>query len=214
MFYLQGIAGQRFHGPLEELYRTAATVRTQGVRAITQEGVEFPAAATAAGGGVHAAGLGEEAVRAYRSMLQVDQERGPLYHADQIMQRRVVTVATDDAAERAWDVLTGHGIRQAPVLDAARRVVGIVSERDLLTAFNLDHGELRDALARQVADVMISPVVCADAVTDIRRIARVMLDYGVDGVPILDENEALTGFVSRGDILRAVMVDPPLSLWR
>lgn len=214
MFYLQGIAGQSFHGPLEDLRQVAAVARSRSVRAVALEGGEVGAAAAAAHGAVRAAGLGEEAVRAYRAMLQADQERGPLYHADQIMQRRVIAVATADAVERAWRVLVDHRIRQAPVLDAERRLVGIVSERDLLTAFNLDHGRVRDSLARQVVDVMISPVVCAAPVTDIRRIASVMLDYGEDGVPILDESQTLVGFVSRSDILRAVMVDPPLSLWR
>ena len=118
MFYLQGIAGQSFHGPLEDLRRVAAVARSRSVRAITLEGVEVGAAAAAAHGAVRAAGLGEEAVRAYRAMLQADQERGPLYHADQIMQRRVITVATADAAERAWRVLADHHIHQAPVLDA------------------------------------------------------------------------------------------------
>ena len=213
MFYLQGIAGQRFHGPLEDLRRTAVVMRSQGATAIGQPSTEF-ATAVASGGAVRAAGLGEEAVRAYRDMLQVDQERGPLYHADQIMRRRVVTVATGDAVDSAWQVLTDHRIHQAPVLDAGRRVVGIVGERDLLTAFNLDRGRVRDLLARQVEDVMVSPVVCAEPVTDIRRIAHVMLDYGMDGVPILDAGHALVGFVSRSDILRAVMIEPPLSLWR
>jgi CBS domain-containing protein len=41
-----------------------------------------------------------------------------------------------------------------------------------------------------------------------------MLDHGVDGVPITNETGRLVGFVSRGDILRAVVIDPPLSLWR
>ena len=50
--------------------------------------------------------------------------------------------------------------------------------------------------------------------TDIRRIARVMLDRDVDGVPIVNESGALLGFVSRSDLLRAVVADPPLSIWR
>ena len=50
--------------------------------------------------------------------------------------------------------------------------------------------------------------------TDIRRIARVMLERGVDGVPIVNDGGALLGFVSRSDILHAVVTDPPLSVWR
>jgi CBS domain-containing protein len=61
---------------------------------------------------------------------------------------------------------------------------------------------------------MTSPVVSAHPATDIRRIARVMLDYGVDGVPVVDADHALRGFISRSDMLRAVVAEPPVSLWR
>ncbi len=214
MFYVQGIAGQSFLGPLEDLRQVAGVARSRRVRAIAGEGDELGVEASVARGGTPGIGPGEEAVLAYRTMLQLDQERGPLYHASQIMQRRVIVVASDDSVEQAWRILADRNIHQAPVLDAGQRLIGLVSERDLLTALNVEHGQVRDALARRVADVMTSPVVCADPVTDIRRIARVMLDYGVDGVPIVDHSKALQGFVSRSDILRAVIVDPPLNLWR
>ena len=61
---------------------------------------------------------------------------------------------------------------------------------------------VRDVLARKVSDVMTTPVVSADPVTDIRRIAWVMLEHQVDGVPIVNETQVLVGFVSRSDILR------------
>lgn len=47
---------------------------------------------------------------------------------------------------------------------------------------------------------------------DKRCIAVVMLDHGVDGVPIMREGKRLVGFISRSDILRAVIIDLPLSL--
>jgi CBS domain-containing protein len=86
-------------------------------------------------------------------------------------------------------------------------------ERDLLTTFNLERRQARTPLRRRVADVMTSPVVSADPVTDIRRIARAMLEFNLPGVPVVNESRALVGFVTRGDILRAVIADPPLSLW-
>ena len=73
---------------------------------------------------------------------------------------------------------------------------------------------MRDVLARSVRDVMATPVVAATVLTDIRRLARVLLARDVDGVPIVNDNGELIGFVSRGDILRAVVTDPPLSVWR
>jgi len=155
-----------------------------------------------------------QAVSAYREMLRADPDRGPLYHAYQIMQRQVVSVSSEDAVEHAWQVLLEQRTHQAPVLDPGYRLVGIVSERDLLTVLNVDAGRVRDVLARKVADVMSTPVVCAHPITDIRRIAHVLLEHQVDGVPIINETEALVGFVSRSDIVRAIVADPPLSLWR
>jgi CBS domain-containing protein len=64
-----------------------------------------------------------------------------------------------------------------------------------------------------VAEVMASPVICADPVTDIRRIARVLLESGLSALPVVDDAGKLAGIVSRGDILRAALADPPLSLW-
>ena len=41
-----------------------------------------------------------------------------------------------------------------------------------------------------------------------------MLARDVDGVPITTEGGRLLGFISRSDILAAVVNDPPLSVWR
>ena len=155
-----------------------------------------------------------QAVDAYQAMLPQDLERGPLYFANQIMQPQVITVQAGDDVARAWHVLVDNQIHQAPVLDAANHLVGIVSERNLLTTLNVDDGQVRDVLARRVADVMSTPVVAATPVTDIRRIAQVMLDRDVDGVPVVSDAGTLLGFISRSDILQAVVTDPPLSIWR
>ena len=74
-------------------------------------------------------------------------------------------------------------------------------------------GEVRDVLRKRVRDVVTSPVVAATPLTDIRRIARVMLEHNVDGVPIVNDNGGLQGFISRSDILNAIVTDPPLSMW-
>lgn len=208
MFSLYGLNGPVFTGPLDAMDRLRQARRVSGVRPIDEGG---------AGGAVAAASIGsprEQAIVAYRQMLHGDLERGPLYHATQVMNAPVVTLAAGDAVARAWRVLRDRRIRQAPVVDAAARLVGIVSERDLLTAIDLEGDLVIETLQRQVADVMTTPVVAAAPATDIRHIAAVMLEQGVDGVPIADEAGRLIGFVSRSDILRAVVTDPPLSLWR
>ncbi|WP_300453510.1 CBS domain-containing protein [Accumulibacter sp.] len=203
MFAVYGLSGPIYHGTFEGLDQVAGVHRGTAVRPIAEQEPAPLFSAPAA-----------QAVSAYRAMLRGDPDRGPLYHAYQIMQRQIVSLTSTDAVEHAWRVLLERRIHQAPVLDPGYRLVGIVSERDLLTVLNVEEGRVRDVLARQVSDVMTTPVVSADPITDIRRIAWVMLEYQVDGVPIVNDAQLLVGFVSRSDILRAIITDPPLSLWR
>jgi CBS domain-containing protein len=70
-----------------------------------------------------------------------------------------------------------------------------------------------DRMALPVAQVMWTPVASVTADTDIRRVAQVLLDTHLPGLPVVDDNGTLTGFVSRTDILRAVANDPPLDVW-
>lgn len=207
MFSIYGISGQIFHGSLEEMKRVHALAKTRASRAISRDDTK-PGFETEAGRS-H-----EDAIQAYRAMLPREIERGPLYHAEQIMQRQVISVSDSDDVARAWQVLREQRIHQAPVLNDSAQLVGIVSERDLLTALNIDGGQIVESLSRRVRDVMSTPVVSAAPVTDIRRIAAVMLEHGVDGVPVTHDNGRLLGFVSRSDLLRAIVTDPPLSLWR
>ena len=217
MFSLYGLAGQNFRGTLEQLAQVPGVGRARHSRGIGLEGEEpaptFVSRLEAARGQPAPTGSYEAAAQAYRDMLHLEQERGPLYHAYQIMTREVVTLNADQPAAAAWRTLLAHGVHQAPVLEAGGHMVGLVTERDLLTTFNLERKQARTPIAHHVGDVMISPVVSADPVTDIRRIARAMLEFDLPGVPVVNETRALVGFVSRGDILRAVIANPPLSLW-
>ena len=87
MFSIHGVTGQVFSGTLEEMIRVRALAKARSARTIAQEG-DVPGVEAVAGS---TSRRQEEAVRAYRAMLPPELERGPLYHAEQIMQRRVIS---------------------------------------------------------------------------------------------------------------------------
>ena len=77
-------------------------------------------------------------------------------------------------------------------------------------------GAIQQAIAlarRPVSEVMVSPVATVSADTDLRRVAQVFLDTGLPALPVTDEDGRCSGFISRTDILRAMVADPPLDLW-
>jgi CBS domain-containing protein len=71
----------------------------------------------------------------------------------------------------------------------------------------------RARLAQPVTTVMWSPVPSTAPGTDLRRVAALLLDTGLPGLPVADDSGAVLGFVSRSDLLRALATDPPLDLW-
>jgi acetoin utilization protein AcuB len=60
---------------------------------------------------------------------------------------------------------------------------------------------------------MTTRVISATVATDIREIARIMLDERIHAVPILDGNRHPIGIVSSQDLLRGIANHGPLELW-
>lgn len=226
MFSVYGTTGQTFRGTLEEL-RTigpaAGLSRARSVRPIGQEAQDH--------GPSHFADLlpshtGEPptdiahraALAAYSDASKPELPRQPLTRVDAIMSTKVLTVPDSANVEQAWGVLSEHGIGQAPVVSAEGVLVGLLSRAELMRADRLPQPDShplvwRALLAQSVVDVMWTPVPSVAVDTDIRRVARVLLDTGLPGLPVVDDGGKVVGFVSRSDILRAVVADPPLDLW-
>lgn len=217
MFSIHGITGQTFRGSLEHLIQVPGAYAARHARGINREGeelgAEFELVRRRVAGEAEIDPRYARAAAAYARTLHPETLRESVRHAYQVMSREVLALHAEDTVETAWHRLAAGRVRQAPVLEPGQGVVGLISERELLTVIDLKDTSPTGGLDRLVREVMVSPVICADPVTDIRRIARVLLETGLTALPVVDEAGELMGIVSRDDILRAVLTDPPLSLW-
>ncbi len=100
-----------------------------------------------------------------------------------------------------------------PVLNSEKRLVGMLSIQNLLQFIIVDGSNVQHLSGKKVLDAMSSEVITADPISDIRRVAKVMQEHKLHGVPIVNEQDNLIGIVSRSDILGAVTNEPPLNLW-
>lgn len=223
MFSVYGKAGRIFRGSMEELRKigpNSALARAQRVNPVGRDAqdqtpVHFgePPLHPTPPDVLH-----RSAVAAYEETRKDDHPRHPLTRVDAIMSRAVVTLADTFTVEQAWAVLAQHGIGQAPVIGRDGVLVGLLSRGDLMSADRLpgpnSHALVwRALLSQSVVDLMWTPVPCVVPETEIRRVARVLLDTGLPGLPVVNDAGLVIGFVSRSDILRAVVADPPLDLW-
>src|ERR1700722_9713746 len=134
--------------------------------------------------------------------------------AREIMTRCVATVRPETPVRQAAAIITKHGVTSLPVLDDNDRVIGIVSEGDLIR--DRMPRDLRRHLrpeppdkadpSRFVRDVMTDTVACMSENADTADLAALMLDHNIRAVPIVD-GAHLVGIVSRRDLARTLMPD-------
>ena len=223
MFSVYGRSGRTFKGSLEELRQVDPVAGVARTRAVAPVGLDpwDHARAEALQAQQAAAPLDvahRAALDSYAQTAKTDIPRHPLTEVGAIMHAPVVTLPDSATVEQAWQTLTQHHIGQAPVVGADGVLVGLLSRAELMQQDRLPGPEShalvwRALLMQSVVDVMWTPVPSVAAQTDIRRVARVLLDTGLPGLPVVDDEGMVIGFVSRSDILRAVVADPPLDLW-
>ncbi|BDT66328.1 inosine-5'-monophosphate dehydrogenase [Comamonadaceae bacterium OS-1] len=154
------------------------------------------------------------AVAAYAQASQPDTPRQPLDRVGLLMTQPAVTVRTDAPLAMAAALLARHRVGQMPVVDTQGQLVGLLLRADIYPTHESPSAtDWADRMALPVASVMWTPVASVTADTDIRRVAQVLLDTHLPGLPVVDDNGTLTGFIGRTDILRAVANDPPLDVW-
>lgn len=227
MFFVYGTSGQVFRGSMEQLRQirgVGSLVRARRVEALGRDGRDasedtgapaVPLRETAQSHGFEASRPAP--LSAYLKTQGVTQ-RHPLSLVADVMSHQPITLIDTATVLQAWQLLTDQGVGQAPVLNAAGQLVGLLTRADLLQPPQLPdparHALAWQALlARPVTDIMATPVPSVAPESDIRRVAQVLLDTGLPGLPVVDEQGRVSGFISRSDILRAVVTDPPLDLW-
>lgn len=112
--------------------------------------------------------------------------------ARDIMSREIVTVGSDMLVEDAAKLLAYHNISGMPVEDPDGKVVGIVSEADVI-----------GHIGATVEDVMTPEVVSVGEDATVEEIATLMAQHRIKRVPVMT-NGTLLGMVSRSDIVRAI----------
>jgi CBS domain-containing protein len=112
-----------------------------------------------------------------------------------IMTSPVVTVTPDTSLKDAAAALVEHGINAVPVVDGGRRLVGIVSEADLLRP--------KEPRPRTVREVMTRAVYTIPEDADAAAAARLMLRHNLKSIPVV-AGGLVVGMVARRDLLRLV----------
>jgi CBS domain-containing protein len=135
----------------------------------------------------------------------------------EIMTTEVLTVTPETPLKQVAEILARRGISGAPVVDEEMHVLGVVSEADIIVRESrvrqpdaLSRMMLRRSnsmatkrAARTAGEAMTLPAI---TLTPSRRVdvaAALMLDRGINRLPIVDAQGVLVGIVTRADLVEA-----------
>lgn len=123
----------------------------------------------------------------------------------------VITALPDLPIQEALNLMGEKGIRRLPIVDKGGRLIGIVSDRDLLhaspsDATSLSVWELNYLLSKvTLKDVMTKSVITVEGDSRIRETARIMVDKKIHGLPVMD-GDSVVGIITETDLFK-VLVD-------
>ncbi len=123
-----------------------------------------------------------------------------------LMQEKIVTIGVGDRLSTVEDIMTLGRVRHMPVVQGGK-LVGVVSERDLLRASlsnltGFDFDERRAFLnAVEIARVMSAPPIVIAADAPVEEAALVMAEKRIGCLPVMD-GEDLVGLLTETDLLR------------
>ena len=148
-----------------------------------------------------------------------------MLHAKDLMSANVIAVTLDTEIRELAKVLAANRISGAPVLDGTGRVIGVVTESDLIfqnkkvhipTAFAILDSfifledpekmeqELMKMAGTKVADICTANPVTVREDTPVEEIATLMAEKKVHTLPVLDGSGQLVGVIGKADLIRMI----------
>ena len=142
----------------------------------------------------------------------------------EVMTRQVTTVRPNTPAREIVELLLGRLFKAVPVVDENSRVVGIITDSDLLRKAGmpahlgigerLDTDNLQEFLAQirsdqTAAEIMTTPVVTAEEDEALGHLVNRLLEHKLKRMPVVEKSGKLVGLISRLDILRTVAGQEP-----
>ena len=154
----------------------------------------------------------QKALDIYKKMAHIDTTER-VYHAKDIMTRDCMTIDSKQSIREAYNILKESNVSQIPVVIFGKKIQGLIDKKIILNLLIEDIDNANFILDKKIEDIFLPELITADPISDIRRVSKVMIDFKLHAIPVVDEEDIVIGIVSKTDIIKAVSHIPKLQLW-
>jgi len=157
--------------------------------------------------------ISKEAKDAYKQVANLD-TRHDIYHVEEIMTRGVIYIEDSMTILECYDAMKEHNVQQLPIIaDNELHLKGMVTANDILYYIMEDVEYAKNNIMKHIYDISTKKIITTDPISDIRRVAKVMCDFDLNAIPVVNGNDILVGIVTRSNILKAVSSVPHMQIW-
>ncbi len=154
----------------------------------------------------------QKALAKYKKMAKIEQEDN-IYHVEDIMTKDCLYIEKNRSLSEAYDLLKDYQISQIPVISENKKIDSMVSKKFILDMIVDDLDNPRYVMEKKLNDFFLPEVITTDPFSDIRRVAKVMIDFKLDAIPVVTQYGDLVGIVSKTDIIKALSSFTNFKLW-
>lgn len=147
--------------------------------------------------------------------------------AKDIMVKKVITISKDASVGELSELLVNNKISGVPVVDSSDKILGIVTEADIiikdadlhfpryfklldgiiyLESFRKFKNNLKKYLGSRVEDIMTDRVKTVEENTPVSDIASMMINNNVNRTPVVDKDKKVVGIITRRDIVKSMIM--------
>lgn len=134
------------------------------------------------------------------------EQKGNSVKISEVMNDEVIFIANNGTIAQAVDLMIKRRINGLPVVDSNRRVVGIITENDIIKKtdfFNPEH-DPADILQKNVADVMTKNPITLNPEAQLIQAQAIFAATNIKQIPVTSNGE-LVGIIGRKDIIKGFL---------
>lgn len=156
--------------------------------------------------------INEEAKNKYKQIANLD-TKVEIFHVEQIMSHKPIIINDDITIRECYEIMVKNSIRQLLIRsDSSNLLKGMITKNMILHYLMRNIG-VENADENLVSEIYEKNILTTDPITDIRRAAKVMIDFNRNAIPVVNSQHQILGVVTRHDIINAVSTIPHLQIW-
>ena len=155
--------------------------------------------------------IDNDAINEYKKManLHIEEE---VFHVYEIIDNKLITTLFTDTIYKCWQILDENDLKQIPMVDLNGKIKGLATISNIAKAMVENLEDSHYIKHTSINEIAVHDIVTAEPISDIRRVAQVMVKYHLNTIPITKDDGIVIGMLSRADILKVVASQPHFAL--